>query len=83
MAEGVPFARAFQLETDETPDESASRAWAGYRHWTTWVSVATSGAAVWGLILAIAFVAFIVRARRRALQRQRWDDEDAADVWSD
>jgi hypothetical protein len=83
MAEGVPFARAFQLETETTPDEAAGRAWAGYRHWTTWVSVATSGAAVWGLILAIAFVAFLVRARRRALQRQRWDDEDAADVWSD
>ena len=29
MADGVPFARAFQLETDVTPDAAASRAWAG------------------------------------------------------
>jgi len=79
MADGVPFARAFQLETDVTPDEAASRAWAGYRHWTMWVSVATSEAAVWGFILAIALVAFIARARRRARRRQQWDDAEAVD----
>ena len=79
MADGVPFARAFQLETDVTPDEAASRAWAGYRQWTMWVSVATSEAAVWGFILAIALVAFIARARRRARRRQQWDDAEAVD----
>ncbi len=83
LAAGVPFARAFQLETGVTPDEAASSAWAAYRHWTTWVSVATSGAAVWGLILAIAFVAFIARAKRRARRRRQWDDEDAIDSQSD
>ena len=83
MADGVPFARAFQLETDVTPDAAASRAWAGYRHWTMWVSVATSEAAVWGLILAIALVAFIARARRRARRKQQWDDEEAIDGQSD
>ena len=83
LADGAPFARAFQLETGETPDEAATRAWAAYRHWTMWVSVATSGAAVWGLILAIAFVAFIARAQRRARRRRQWDDEEGIDLQSD
>ena len=83
VADGVPFARAFQLVTSVTPDEAASRAWAGYRHWTIWVSVATSEAAVWGLILVIAVVAFIARARRRARRRQQWDDGEALDGQSD
>jgi hypothetical protein len=83
LTAGVPFARAFQLETGVTPDEAASRAWAAYRHWTMWVSVATSEAAVWGLILAIALVAFIARAQRRARRRRQWDDEERIDLQSD
>ena len=83
MADGVPFARAFQLETGETPDEAASRAWAGYRQWTVWVSMVSSDAAIWGLILAIALVAFIVTSRRRARRRQQWDDEEAIDMPGD
>ena len=83
LADGVTFAHAFHLETDVTPDEAAIRAWAGYRHWTMWVSVATSEAAVWGLILAIALAAFIARAQRRARRRRQWDDEEAIDLQSD
>ena len=83
MAEGVSFARAFQLETDVTPDAAARRAWAGYRHWTMWVSVVTSEAAVWGLILAIAVVAFIATSRRRVRRRQQWDKDEAIEVQSD
>ena len=83
MAEGVSFARAFQLETDVTPDAAARRAWAGYRHWTMWVSVVTSEAAVWGLILAIAVVAFIATSRRRVRRRQKWDNDEAIEVQSD
>jgi hypothetical protein len=77
---GVPFAQAFQLETGVTPDDAARRAWAGYRRWTMWVSVATSQAATWGLILAIALGAFIARARKRARRRRQWDDEDRIDI---
>jgi hypothetical protein len=47
------------------------------------VSVATSEAAVWGLILAIALVAFIATSRRRARRRRQWDEEEAIDVQSD
>jgi hypothetical protein len=83
MADGVPFARAFQLETAMSPDEAASRAWARYRHWTTWLSVATSEAAVWGLILAIALVAFVATWRRRARRRQQWDAEEAGDLMNE
>jgi hypothetical protein len=80
VAAGVPFAQAFQLETGVTPDDAARRAWAGYRHWTMWVSVATSEGGMWGLILALALGAFIARARKRARRRRRWDDEDRGDL---
>ena len=80
VAAGVPFAQAFQLETGVTPDDAARRAWAGYRRWTMWVSVATSEGAIWGLILALALGAFIARARKRARRRRQWDDEEGVDM---
>jgi hypothetical protein len=73
---GVPFEEAFAIETGETPDAAAARAWAGYRRVAVWVPALTSATAVWASILALAFVAFLVRARQRALRRQEGDDED-------
>jgi hypothetical protein len=75
VAAGVPFASAFELETGETPARAADRAWRGYRRWTTWLPLATSGSALWGLILTLAFVAFFVRLSKRARRRRQWDDE--------
>ena len=76
VAAGVPFAEAFSRETGLSPDDAARRAWASYRRWTTWVSIVTSQSAVWGLMLALALAAFVVRARKRARQRWLWDEED-------
>jgi hypothetical protein len=76
VATGVPFASAFEIETGETPTLAADRAWRSYRRWTNWVPLATSASAVWGLILALAFVAFFVRLSNRARRRRQWDDED-------
>jgi len=73
---GVPFAQAFELEIGETPDAAAARAWAGYRRVAAWVPTLTSATALWAGILVLAFVAFLVRARQRALRRQQWDEED-------
>lgn len=73
---GTAFERAFQLETGETPDAAAAEAWTAYRRWTTWVSALTSDAMPWVVILALAFVAFGVRARQRAHRRRRWDAEE-------
>ena len=75
VAAGVPFARAFELETGETPARAADRAWRTYRRWTTWLPVATSASALWGLILALAFVAFFVTLSKRARRRRQWDDD--------
>jgi len=80
VAQGISFARAFQLETGETPDEAATRAWTTYRHWTMWVSVGTSQTTVWGAILVLACLAFIARARRRERRRRQWDEEEARDI---
>jgi hypothetical protein len=74
VATGVPFASAFELETGETPDRAADRAWRSYRRWTTWLPMATSASALWGLILALAFVAFFVRLSQR--RRRRWEGEE-------
>jgi len=79
VAGGAPFARAFLLQTGDTPDEAAARAWGPYRRWTSWVPVVTSGSALWMGIMALAFVAFLANLRKRALRRRQWDewDEDA------
>ena len=76
VASGTPFARAFLLQTGDTPDEAAARAWGPYRRWTSWVPVVTSGSALWMGIMALAFVAFLANLRKRALRRRQWDEWD-------
>ena len=75
VAAGVPFDRAFELETGETPARAADRAWRTYRLWTRWLPVVTSTSTLWGLIVVLAFVAFFVRLSKRAQRRRQWDDE--------
>ena len=77
VAAGVPFARGFEIETGETPDSAASRAWAAYRRWTNWVPALTSGTATWALILAIAAGAYVTVRRRRIRRRRAWDEEES------
>jgi hypothetical protein len=76
VSRGVPFERAFVLETGETPDGAATRAWVAYRRWTNWLPALTSGSALWALILLLACIAFIAARRRRAQRRREWDEED-------
>jgi hypothetical protein len=76
VANGIPFGRAFQLETGESPEAAAAQAWAAYRRWTTWLPAVTSSSAIWTFILALATVAFAIRLRRRARRRRQWDEED-------
>lgn len=78
VAQGVAFARAFEMETGETPDQAAAQAWATYRTLAVWVPFLTSRAAVWPLIACLAVVAFFVRLRRRARRRRQWDEDDDA-----
>lgn len=75
VAEGVPFDRAFAIETGETPNAAASASWASYRRWTAWVPAVTSPSAAWTLILVLAFVAFIAQRRRRARRRRQWGED--------
>lgn len=76
VAAGMPFVSAFELETGETPADAADRAWRGYRRWTTWLPLATSGSALWTLILMLAFVAFFVTLSKRARRRRQWEREE-------
>ena len=76
VARGTPFARAFLLQTHETPEQAAARAWASYRRWTSWLPVVTSVSALWMGIMALACLAFVVTLRKRALRRRHWDEWD-------
>jgi hypothetical protein len=77
VARGLPFARAFEVETGVTPDQAAARTWGVYRRWTSWIPVVTSGSTVWMAIMALSLVAFVATLRRRAALRRRWDQEEA------
>jgi len=76
VAEGLSFDLAFAQHTRETPDEAAAVAWATYRRLSTWLPFITSVNAVWTLILGLAFLAFAMRLRQRAVRRGQWDDEE-------
>jgi hypothetical protein len=80
VAQGLPFARAFELETGETTDQAAAHAWATYRRLAMWLPFLTSGTALWTVILALSFVVFFFRLQQRARRRRLWDEED--DMWA-
>lgn len=76
VAHGAGFAEAFVLETGETPDETAARAWQIYRRWTSWIPAATSAFSLWIGILVLAVVAFLATLRKRWQRRRQWDREE-------
>jgi len=80
VATGVPFARAFELHTGETPDAASARAWNDYRRWVEWLPAITSASATWALIIVLAFAAYTVQLRRRHQRRRRWDQENDAEI---
>lgn len=73
VARGESFEVAFRAETGDTVDEAVAHAWRVYRG-LRWVPILTSGSGLWGWILVLAIVAFIVQVRRR--RRKRWEDDD-------
>ena len=76
VAHGAGFAEAFVLETGETPDETAARAWQIYRRWTSWIPAVTSAFSLWIGILVLAVVAFLATLRKRWQRRRQWDREE-------
>jgi hypothetical protein len=83
VSEDVPFIRAFAIETGETPNAAAARAWHAYRRWTNWVPAVANASTVWRVILVLALLAFLVQRRRRAERRRRWDEEESWKVSDD
>jgi hypothetical protein len=76
VARGAAFAEAFALETGDTPDEAAARAWQLYRRWTSWIPVVTSASSLWVGIMALAFIAFLITRRKRWRRRRQWEQEE-------
>ena len=78
VARGIPFERAFALETGETTSEAAARAWQVYRRVTNWIPVLTGATSLWLGIMALATMAFVATLRKRWRRRREWDVEDLA-----
>jgi len=76
VARGAVFGEAFALETGDTPDEAAARAWQIYRRWTSWIPVVASASSLWIGILALAVLAFLATLRKRSRRRRQWDQEE-------
>jgi len=76
VARGAVFAEAFALETGDTPDEAAARAWQVYRRWTSWIPVVTSASSLWLGIMALAVIAFLITRRKRWRRRRQWEQEE-------
>ena len=76
VARGAVFAQAFALETGDTPDEAAARAWQIYRSWTSWIPVVTSASSLWIGIMTLALAAFLATRRKRWRRRRQWDQEE-------
>jgi hypothetical protein len=76
VARGAVFAEAFALETGDTPDEAAARAWQIYRRWTSWIPVVTSASSLWVGIMALAVIAFLITRRKRWRRRRQWEQEE-------
>lgn len=79
VAGGDRFDVAFARETGETVGEAAAQAWRVYRG-LRWLPILTSASGVWGAILALAAIAFVVRLRRRRQRRRDWDAAERADA---
>lgn len=82
VAHGAGFAEALALETGDTPEEAAARAWGVYRRWTSWIPAVTSAISLWIGILVLAVFAFVATLRKRWRRRRQWDREElgAADT---
>ena len=76
VAHGAGFAAAFVLETGDTPNEAAARAWRIYRRWTSWIPAVTSTFSLWIGILVLAVVAFLATLRKRWRRRRLWEQEE-------
>lgn len=80
VARGQSFETAFYAATGESVDAAAAHAWRVYRG-LRWLPVITSSAGLWGGIMLLAFIAFVVRLRRR--RQKRWEEDEAIDALLD
>jgi hypothetical protein len=76
VSRGIPFPRAFEMHTGETPEAAAARVWRRYQEWTSWIPVVTGASALWIAILGLSVIAFVASRFRRRRRREVWDDEE-------
>ena len=76
VAGGASFESAFYAATGESVAVAATHAWRVYRG-LRWLPVITSNAGLWGGIMLLAFIAFVIRLRRR--RQKRWEEDETPD----
>lgn len=76
VANGDSFETAFYAATGESVADAATHAWRAYRG-LRWLPVITSSAGLWGGIMLLAFIAFVIRLRRR--RQKRWEEDETPD----
>lgn len=78
VAAGATFDDAFRATTGELPAHAAAAAWR-VSHGLRWIPTFTSVTSLWGSILGLATLAFVVRWRRRRAQQRKWETEERED----
>jgi len=76
IARGEPFEEAFRQATGVEIAAVEASYWRRRTFWDRWVPFATSSAALWGAITALALLAFRRRRARDAAIHRRWDEEE-------
>ena len=75
VGRGELFEVAFARETGETVNDAAAQAWRVYRG-LRWLPILTSASGLWGGIVVLAIIAFVVRQRRRWQRRREWEEDE-------
>ncbi|MGE5233794.1 MAG: peptidase MA family metallohydrolase [Acidobacteriota bacterium] len=78
IARGEPFEEAFRRATGAELSAVEASYWRRRTFWDRWVPFATSSAALWGAVTALALLAFRRRRARDAAIHRRWEEEDRA-----
>ncbi|MEE2792890.1 MAG: hypothetical protein VX453_14745 [Acidobacteriota bacterium] len=78
LGQDQPFYVAFETATGESLTGAVDRFWRRQTAWTWWLAFLTGPAFLWSVITLLALYAISVHRRRRAEQRLRWDEEEAA-----
>jgi len=78
IADGLPFAEAYQRATGEALADAEDSFWDRQTFWYRWVPFLTSSVILWIGVTLLALWAMAKRRSRDAARRRAWDEEEDA-----